>query len=1091
MTCCRSLRRAIPLCFFTLLGFAGFSAHAQIATADIVGTVTDNTGAVLSNATVTAKNIATNEVRTTQSNASGDFTFNLLQPGPYSISVTAQGFKDFLVPNLTVGAGDRARADAHMQVGQRAETVEVTAASPALQTDTSTLSSVISQSAVQDLPLNGRNYIGLVTDSPGVTQGNPAAIASGTRPDDRRQTNAVSANGQPESHNDNLIDGMDNSELEQGLIIVRPSIEGIEQVNVDTNSYTAEVGGTAGAVINVITKAGTNQYHGSFFEFFGNDVLQANDYFSKRVPLRRPEYRLNQFGGGIGGPIRRNKDFFFGDIELYRLVQGSPTGQLTVPTLYEQQHPGDFSDQTVNGAPGPVVPSSKLDPIALKYFSLYPAPNVPGASKTNNYSANPQRTQYSTTFDVRVDHHFNATNTLFGRYSYNPVSTFTPGAFPAVDGIQGGGLSDFPGQAHETAQGFQLNYVHIFTPNLLVEFKTGFSRLNIQSEQLNYGTHASSKFGIPNVDNFDSFNTGLMPANINGYAPLGDNASIPIFDRSNNFQYMGDVTYTHGAHNFKMGAGWIRRQLNYYQAVAGEGQFTWSGSSPVSMANFLQGKPTTITRTNQLYNNYMRTTDPSVFIQDDWRVTHSLTLNLGIRWDYFSPTTNPKYQRSNFDPATLTMLIASPSDKSAGVLPSRKNFAPRIGFAQTLPQKVVLRGGFALSYYDPNTGSAGRNLANPPFVFGTFTCQPGNTTAALACPAGIGTLDEGPPFPVISSATNLSGGLSAIPFHNPPSYVEQFNLTVQKQLGSNVFTASYIGEMARKQLSQVNINLPYPSLSPSPNPYVYAAQLPAVNAVTLRSPGGDGSYQAAQFVFERRYTRGLTINTNYTYASSINDFADVSGQISVTHQLRNSYAYDKGYSDIAIRHHFIAMVNYELPFGQNSTGFRRTMIAGWQVNGIGSYITGLPFTVMDAAFSTAPINLPATTSDRPNTVPSAGYGVAKKTTAEFFNIEAFTPQRHGTPGNEARNQLWGPNLRQIDLSIFKTTQIRENLRFQFQASAYNLTNTENFSQPNSSITAFNTAATPVPINSGGFGSLTSTRAGAYPRQIQFTAKVIF
>jgi Carboxypeptidase regulatory-like domain/TonB dependent receptor len=1087
------LKQALLLGFLPVLFSLGIPASAQIATADIVGAVTDDSGAVLPNARVTVTNTATNESRASQSNGAGDYAFNLLQPGPYSVTIEAPGFKTFTVKGLTLVAGDRSRADARMQLGQETQTVNVGATPTALQTDSSTLSSVISDRAVQDLPLNGRNYINLVTDSPGVTQGNPNAIASGTRPDDRRQTNSVSANGQPESHNANLIDGMDNSELEQGLIIVRPSVEAIQQVKVDTNSYTAEVGGTAGAVINVITKAGGNAFHGTAYEFFGNDVLQANDYFAKQALLPRPEYRLNQFGGSVGGPIKRDKTFFFADVEAYRLVQGSPTGKLTVPTLFEEQNPGNFSDIVTNGVPGPVIPASQLSPIALEYFALYPAPNVPGAGATSNYSANPRRTQNSTTTDVRIDHHFNATNSIFGRYSYNPVTTFTPGAFPVVNGIQPGGSANFPGKADETAQGLQLNYIHIFTPNLLLELKAGFSRLNIQSLQVNYGTHASTKFGIPNVDNFDSYNTGLLPVSISGYAPLGDVASIPIFDRSNNFQYMGAVTYTRGRHNLKMGAGWIRRQLNYYQAVAGEGQFTWSGSSTTAMANFLKGTPTTITRTNQLYDNYMRTTDPHAFFQDDWRVTHTLTLNLGLRWDYYSPTVNAKNQRSNFDINSLTMRVATASDRSAGIQPSRKNFAPRIGFAQSLGHDLVLRGGFGISFYDPNTGSAGRNLANPPFVYGTFTCQPGSTNVALTCPAGIGTLAQGPPLPSVAAANagaiNLSGGLSAIPFHNPPSYVEQFNLTLQKQYGQNVITASYIGELARKQLSQVNINTPFLSTAATPPPFFYATQLPNVSAITVRSPGGDGSYQAAQFMFERRYARGLQVTTAYTYASNLNDFADVSGQISVTHQVRNNYAYDFGYSDIAIRHHFLALANYELPFGNSASGLKRIALAGWQVNGIATYETGLPFTVMDNAFNPALINSPGVTSDRPNKVPGQSYELPKRTPQQFFNIAAFAPQAHGTAGNEARNQLWGPNDRQIDLSLFKTIPIRESLRLQLQASSFNLTNTENFGQPNSTITAFNSSTRPT--NASGFGALTSTRLGATPRQFQFSAKVLF
>jgi hypothetical protein len=1065
------------------MSLPGTRASAQITTADIVGTVMDSLGAVVPNAKITVENVATHEIRTAQSSGSGDYVFNLLQPGPYSVTVEAPGFKLLKVPSLLLVAGDRTRADARMQVGELSETVEVTSAASGLQTDSSTLSAVVTTRAVQDLPLNGRNYITLVQTTPGANPGNPDGISSGNRPDDRRQTNAVSANGQAEAYNGNLIDGMDNNELEQGLIIIRPSIDAIEEVKVDTNTYTADVGRTAGAVVNVITKSGTNTFHGSLYEFFRNDKLDANDYFSNQAGLPRPEYRLNQFGGSIGGPIKKNKTFFFGDIEEYRIVQGSPTGLLTVPTLYEEQNPGDFSD-----IGGPVIPPSQIDPVAAKYFALYPAPNVSGAGAVSNFSATPRRTQNNTTADVRIDQHFSLNDSLFVRYSYNPVDTFTPGALPPVGGVQPGGSSNFPGQNTTKAQGVQLNYVHIFTPKLLMELKAGYSRLNLQSHQLNYGTNASEKFGMPNVNNFDHYNTGLSPVDIQGYPTLGDADYIPIVDINNVFQYAGAVTYSRGAHNVKMGTGFIRRQLNYYQAVQGEGEFYFAGSQ--ALATMLTGIPTTINRTNQLYTNYMRTTEPHVYVQDDWRVTHSLTLNLGLRWDYFSPITNPRYQRSNFDINTLQLRIASPSDPAAGVRPDYKDFAPRFGFAQSLGHGLVLRGGFGLSFYNPLGAGSGTNLPNPPFTYGTFACQPGSTTQGLICPAGIGTLSQGPPFPTLSSTTDLSGGLTAIPFNNRSSYIEQFNLTMQKEFGHNVLTASYIGELGRRQELGVPLDQPLPAPGAQPPPFTYAAQLPNVSGILLNGVGGDSSYHAAQLVFERRYSRGLVLNANYTYASNLNDFSDPSGGISAVQLVTNDTRYDWGPSDIAIRHRFALTADYELPFAKSSTGVKHALLGGWQVNTLSYWQTGLPYTVMDGAFASAPINLPGITADRPNVVPGQSFAVQHRSINEWFNIAAFTPQPLGTPGNEARDQLWAPSTREIDLSVFKSFPIRESWRLEFRAESFNVTNTENFASPNSSISAFDpTGVTPTQV--GGFGQVTSTLLGAFPREIQFALKLAF
>jgi hypothetical protein len=1067
----------------------GSQAPAQVTTADIVGTALDSAGAVVAGAKVTVDNIATHQVRTVQSGNSGDYGFTLLPPGTYSVTVEAPGFKTFKVSNLPLLAGERSRIDAHLEIGQTSQTLEVTGTPSALQTDSSALSTSITNTAVQDLPLNGRNFLALVQTTPGASQGNPNSISSGQRPDDRRQTNSVSANGQPEEYNNNLVDGMDNNELEQGLIMIRPSIDSIQEVKVITNSFSAELGRTPGAVIDVITKSGTNRFHGSLYEFWGNDKLNANDYFSKRANPR-PEYRLNQFGGSLGGPILKDKTFFFGDVEAYRIVQGAPTGLITVPTLYEEKHPGDFSDQG-----GPVI--TTLDPVALQYFALYPAPNIGGPTTfINNYSNSPKRTQNSTTADVRIDHHFSPNDQLYGRYSYNPVKTFTPGALPVINGIQAGGGTNYPGNANETAQGGALNYVHIFTPNLLMELTMGVVRFDVESLQLNYGTNLAQKFGIPNVNNYDHYNSGLPPINITGYVSLGDADQIPIVDINNVFQYAGSATYTHGRNTWKMGTGFIRRQLNYYQAVMGQGEFTFSFGSPLlNLENFIQGTPSTIARQNQLYTNYMRTTEPHAYVQDDLRLTRTLTLNLGLRWDYFSPITNPTYQRSNFDLDTLQIVVASKSNPTAGVHSDWKDWSPRFGFAQSLPHNMVLRGGFGMSYYNPYTGAAALNLPNAPYYPVAFTCQPFSSNAALHCPVGLGTLSEGPPFPAPTSITALTGGLTGIPKDAKASYVEQYNLTLQKQFGPNTVAATYLGSLGRRQEIIVNYDLPYLSGSTVVPQFYYQAQLPKVNAITFRKPGGDSAYNALQVVFDRRYAKGLTLNTSYNYASNLNDFPDTSGSISTAQQVRGDYRHDYGSSDIAVRHRFVLALNYELPFAASAGGAKRLLLAGWQVNTLSSYQTGNPITIKDSAFPVAPINLPGVSSDRPSKVAGASFTPAKRTLAEWFNISAFTVQPPGTPGNSGRNQIWGPNTRQLDLSVFKSFLIHENYRLQFQASAYNLTNTENFGQPGNTITKFTAGNTVsnsnVATNTGGFGQVTSTRLGAIPRQFQFALKLTF
>jgi hypothetical protein len=529
------------VCWFAICILFVSSSFAQITTANMVGTVTDSSGAIVPGAKVTIENLGTHEIHSMQTGQSGDYTFNFLQPGSYSVTVRAIGFQAYKIPSLMLGAGDRSRADAKLEIGEASQTVQVTAAIAALQTDSSTVGSVVPERIVQDVPLNGRNYVTLVQNSVGVNSGPPNNGSSGTRPDDRRQTNEVSANGMADNLNNNMVDGMDNNERNKGLIIIRPAIDAIQEVRVDTNNTTAETGRAGGATINVITRAGTNSFHGTLYEFLRNDMLDANDYFAKQKNVPRYKYRQNQFGGSFGGPIRKDKTFFFADIEELRIVQGLPTGLITVPTLYEEQHLGDFSDQTVRdttvpnpnnpgqfmpvGQPGPVVPMSQIDPVARKYWALFPAPLSSGT--TNNYSNSPIKTFNSTTVDSRVDNHFSNGDSMFVRYSYNPVSSFTPGWLPVVNGVQPGGGS-YPGPNKTSSQGAQLHYVHSFSSSLVAEAGMGFSRINLASLPLNYGNNVGESFGLPN-SNINLNTSGLAPVVISGFSSgLGDSNFIPI-----------------------------------------------------------------------------------------------------------------------------------------------------------------------------------------------------------------------------------------------------------------------------------------------------------------------------------------------------------------------------------------------------------------------------------------------------------------------------------------------------------------------------------------------------------------------------------
>ena len=1063
----RRLRLAVAAVFVFGWLSGGVTVFAQATSGDILGTATDSSGASVAGAHVVVENLGTHESRSAQTSSGGDFTFTLLSPGHYSVTIDAAGFKRFSVSDLSLGSGDRARVTASMQIGQQSEIVEVSAQPPPLQADSSTLSDTLAEKSVQDLPVNGRNVTRLVQLTAGANEGLPAGLGSGTRPDDRRQTSSVSVNGQSDAMNNNVVDGMDNNERIIGTVGVKPSIDAISEVRVQTNEYTAESGRTAGGVINIITKSGTNQFHGSAYDFFRNDKLDARNFFATVGP--KPEYRQNQFGGSIGGPIKKDKTFFFADYEGFRAVQGVTT-VATVPTAAE--HTGDFSAIPThltypNGTPipGNKIPASQISPIAANYMALYPLPLTSGTA--NNYTGTYGRTQFSHTADGRVDHHFNDSNLFFARYTINAVSTFTPPVFPAVNGVQGGGVS-YDGPSQEWAQNAQMDYVHIFNAKALLELKAGYTRVNIASYPINaLGQNLAAKFGLTGV-NVSNPTSELSPFYVTGFATLGDTINLPLLYVDNTFQYNGTFSYNTGAHSIKVGAALIRRQAMAYSSGSPAGRFTFNAApTGNSVSSFLLGVPFTTQRVVELTSPGYRTWEPSVYVQDDWRATRRLTLNLGARYDVFTPFTEMHNRLSNFDTGTGKIIVANQNGVSAtaGVKTDYSNLAPRVGFAATLGGGVVLRGGYGITYFPGNITSAAY-LNNPPY---TFTYGPVQYVP----------LSQGLPVPGPANTTNPTGSLYAEDKNFRSSYLHQFNLDLQKQIGANVLSVAYVGELGR-HIAQLIPNINLPQASPLPNPASrapFVSVAPNVSLIGYLQSQGTSSYNAMQISFQRRFTKGLTVNSNYTWAHGIDDVSTFSNGYAAGVDLNPSAigTYDRGNSDLDIRHRFVASVNYELPFGKSLQGPMKQLLYGWQVNSIGVWQTGLPFTITD---SSPQANLGASiSSDRPNVVASAS--VANQNIAHWFNIQAFAPQAFGTLGNVGRNTLYGPPQRRIDLSLFKDFRLMEFGTLQFRAEAYNLTNTPSFSNPNSA------------LGNPSFGTISSTNAASTPRQIQLALRLQF
>jgi hypothetical protein len=1049
-------------------------AFAQVTTADIVGRVTDATGAVLPGATVTITNQGTGDVRSAPTNESGDFAFNLLPIGAYAVKVELQGFGTQNT-RLNLSAGDRARFDARLSLGQVEENITVTAQASLLQTDTSTVGSLINLKEVQDLPVNGRNFIRLIQGLPGANEGLPNSLASGTRPDDRRQTSAISINGAADNQNNQLIDGMDNNERAIGTIGVKPSIDAIAEIKVQTSNYTAEAGRTAGGVVNIITKSGTNTLSGSAFEFYRNDKFDSRNFFSSTKPL----LNQHQYGGSLGGPLRTDRMFFFGDYEGFRQRQGV-TNVVTLPTA--RMRAGDFSELSVpiydplttprTPFPGNQIPANRLNSIAQQYLALLP-PNSSGAL-ANNYSSTTLRTQDSSTADFRIDYRFDNDQNFFVRYSYNNVDTFTPSACdPTPEGIQpgcGGGPA-FPGQNNTKAHGTQVNYVRIFSPTMISEIKGGYLRADIQSLPLNYGSNLSHAFGIPGV-NFDEVTSGLALMTLTGYSALGDSTFIPLIQIDDTWQANAIVTKTFGEHNVRMGAGYIARKFTVFQSASPVGNFTFNtqltdngaGSGGNAIASFLLGYPSQVARSHSLIYPHYHTNEPNAFVQDDWRATSWLTLNLGVRYDVFTPLTEETNQLANFDPATGRVLVAGQNgvSDSANVETDYSNIAPRLGFSASLPSSIVVRGGYGLAYF-PGNMQSGAFMKNAPFV-STYGPVFSNGTSG-----GQPTLllSNGLPTPVPIDPANPSGAIIAVDQSFKATRVQQFNVIAEKEFAGNVLGAGYVGSRGGRVLqngggagADINLAPVGPGLIQSRR--ALASVAPNITSVNILLSQYESSYNALQLVFQRRYHAGFSINSNYTLAHNV-----WTGSAPW-----NASVIERYDADNDVRHRIGFLVNYELPWGRSMTSAARHFVAGWQVNAVAGWQTGVPFNVTNAA---ARANTGG--ADRPNLIGDPE--LDERTNSRYFNTGAFQAQPVNTIGDQIvpRNLLHGPSQRRLDMSVFKDVPLQGTARLQLRLEVYNITNTPSFANPNGQ------------LGNAAFGTITNTIGT--PRQMQFAAKLLF
>jgi len=1056
--------------------FAGGLCLAQVDTGEITGTLTDSSGGVLSGVQVSIVNTATGAKTNAVTSARGQFVSPPLRPGTYSVTAEAPGFRKS-VTTVTLGLNERVEANMALQLGLASEEVTIKSDAPLLQSESSTVGGVVDEQAIQDLPMNVRNINELVGLAPGVvpgdTQSATVALTS------VRGETANSVNGLTFRSNRYLVDGIDNSDNHNGRgIVLYPPVDAILEFGVQTSSMNAEFGRGGGGAINVYYKTGSNQIHGDVFEYLRNSALDARNFFATTPST--PPFRMNQFGGTVGGPIRRNKAFYFFSYEGQRRRQAQPYNVSVPLPAYKT---GDFSSYknkiydplttvpsgnsyTRTPFAGNIIPASRIDKVGQALINLYPNPNEPGTSA--NYATNPSQSLDSNAFDIKVDPSLGPRDQTFFRYSHHGADQVVPGSLPlpAVGGNNNYASSRYP------LQQFVASYTHTISPNMVNEFRAGFTRLRIESLPLNSGKNISDALGIPGVNQgSDPTHSGLSQFTLSGFQSLGDAANAPAILVSENYQENDNLTWTKGNHTFKFGGEVTRRHYNWFQYTATHGlmgfgpTYTTQPSAPtntgLSLADLLLGAPTSGSIDNADGTRGYRRTELGVYAQDTWRITQSLTLNYGVRYDLFLgyPWSEVAGRLTNFrtDLGNAFVVGSQQVPQASGTHTNYKDFGPRLGISYKLAKKTLLRMGGGMFYSADQISAQNLGGANPPFV-GSFAFTNSQSDFLGARPLSAGFTRPG--NLVFSTAgANLYG---IDPNFKTP-YAFQWNAGIQRSVSqSTVVTVSYVGTTGKHLMVTPDIN------QPTPGPGAIAARRPYPNfgSVSIFQAEGSSIYHSLQVTALKRLSHNLNFQTSYTYSHAIDN-----GDFQSVPQDRTNLAAERGNGVADLRHRLVVSWTYSLPFLTHNR-----YLGGWQISGLANFYTGTPFT------PTSSINtLNATGTQRANRIGSGA--LANPTVQEYFNIADFTTPATYKFGNSGRDILFGPGTKQVDASALKNFYFRDDRRWrlQFRAELFNITNTPQLNNPNASI--------------GGNGAGQITTAGSpatfqrTSREIQFALKL--
>jgi hypothetical protein len=1112
-TCTRAVG-ALLLGLALLLEFQPRMAAAQAVTGTILGTVTDATGAVLAGAKVTLTNEGTGFSRIVTSDASGEYTVPQVPTGNYTVLAEMTGFKATALSNVQVGVDQRVRIDVSLEVGQMTESVTIEATTPLVQTNSSELGTTVSEEQIKTLPLNGRNFVSLTRTVPGVVRGIPGSNIDGAGSLAWRASASFSANGQRSRDNNYMLDGVDNNETWLQTVVLFPSVDSLDEFKLQTSTYSAEFGRSLGGVVNLQIKSGTNTLRGSAYEFLRNDALDANNFFNNRAGRDKPDFSQHQFGGTLGGAIFKDRTFFFGDYQGHREKQGQ-TFLSNVPSMKMRQ--GDFSEltrviydpQTGLPFPGNVIPVDRWDDASKAILEqLYPEPNAAGSvgsfgQPINNYLINPTKERQDNQFDVKIDHNVSSANRFFGRYSYEKTHRLQPATLPHGDN----GATFGAGDGNIKAQGFAFNDTHSFGSNWLNEARFGWTSIKFNMTSIDFGENLAQAIGIPGI-NTSPATSAMTQMDFQNIRDLGANSNQPLITNQNDFQIFDNVTWIKGRHTLKTGGSLTLRSREVLNAdnIVGQFQFnnnqtsncagkpntcTLDATTGFDAASFLLGHAfqkirnlSGITASGEIQTYTEKRPEFSVYVQDDWRASSKLTLNLGLRWDVYPPWLEVDNRQSNFDETTGLFVVASDDAEIGGVHVGRRlqtyskgDVGPRLGFAYDFKGdgRTVVRGGFGVFWNFTPGGTSSSKAQNQPFLQ-SLAIQPTPVSST-----GVNVIvSDGLPTPTgVDPNTPPTGNTRSIfdrDFRD--GYARNWNINVQRAIGANYMVeAAYVGSQSRDMVIKVDINQAPATVGVSDSnvnrPFIGIT--PGMRQMSESQSIGTIDYNGLLLKFQRRFANNFSFLNSYTFGKSMDIASDNEAG------LTNNYdvvGYHHARSEYDVRHTFSSSVIYEVPWA------RERIYGGWQVNGIVFLRSGLPFTVVQAQ------NVRSTnTGNRPDRICDGK--LDNPTVEKWFDTSCFVAPTDttGTYGNAGRNILEGPGQFNIDASLIKNTKIGR-INTEIRIEAFNLLNHPQFANPVNNIGN--------QLGNASFGQLTQmlsnpscSLCGTIERQVQIGLKMRF